>query len=250
MHIDAAHGDPVVACVSQDLGGRVEAHRLAVEERGGEGRGMVPLQPRACVDEVREACGVRLREPVSGESLDLLEDLPREVLRVAARDHARLERRAELRDLVAASLPCGDRATKLIGLSCGESSRHDREGHGLLLEERHAERLSQHRADRLVGVVNGLLSAAAAEVRMHHVALDRAGTNDRYLDDEVVEAARLEPRQHRHLGARLDLKDADSIRLADHVVGRWILCRNRMEEERIALGDLAGLPRSRFRRCR
>jgi hypothetical protein len=44
---------------------------------------------------------------------------------------------------------------------------------------------------------------------MHHAALDRPGAHDRDLDHEVVEFARLQARQHRHLGAALDLEDAD-----------------------------------------
>ena len=36
---------------------------------------------------------------------------------------------------------------------------------------------------------------------MHHVALDRAGPDDRHLDHQVVECPRLQPRQHRHLRA-------------------------------------------------
>jgi hypothetical protein len=44
---------------------------------------------------------------------------------------------------------------------------------------------------------------------VHHVALDRARPHDRDLDDEVVEFARFEPRQHRHLGAAFDLEHAE-----------------------------------------
>ena len=38
------------------------------------------------------------------------------------------------------------------------------------------------------GVVDRLLALAAAQVGMHHVALDRPGPDDRHLDDQVVEA--------------------------------------------------------------
>ncbi|MCY1223277.1 hypothetical protein D9M72_353980 [compost metagenome] len=53
---------------------------------------------------------------------------------------------------------------------------------------------------------------------MHHVALDRPWPDDRHLDDEVVEDARLQPWQHAHLRPALDLEDADRIGAADHVV--------------------------------
>ena len=58
---------------------------------------------------------------------------------------------------------------------------------------------------------------------MHHVALDRAGADDRDLDGDVVEIPRLHPRQHAHLRAALDLKDAERIGLADHLERRFII---------------------------
>ena len=45
------------------------------------------------------------------------------------------------------------------------------------------------------------------------------GPDDRHLDHQVVEAARLQPRQHAHLRARFDLEHADGVAAADHVVG-------------------------------
>jgi hypothetical protein len=43
---------------------------------------------------------------------------------------------------------------------------------------------------------------------MDHVALDRPWADDGDLDDEIVERPRLHPRQHRHLGATLNLERA------------------------------------------
>ena len=65
--------------------------------------------------------------------------------------------------------------------------------------------------------------ARAAQIGMHHVALDRPGPHDRHLDDEIVEVARLQPRQHRHLRAALDLEHADRVGALDHVVDRRVL---------------------------
>ncbi len=53
---------------------------------------------------------------------------------------------------------------------------------------------------------------------MHHVALDRAGPDNRHFDDEIVKLPRLEARQHAHLGAALDLKHAERVGAAQHVV--------------------------------
>ena len=63
--------------------------------------------------------------------------------------------------------------------------------------------LLQHRLQRLGGIVDRLEPVAPAQVGVHHVALDRARAHDRHLDDEIVEAARLEARQHRHLRSGL-----------------------------------------------
>ena len=66
---------------------------------------------------------------------------------------------------------------------------------------------------------------------MDHLALDRAGTDDRDLDDEVVVARGPEPRQHRHLRARLDLEHADRVGAADHLVDGRVLGRDVRQAE-------------------
>ena len=62
---------------------------------------------------------------------------------------------------------------------------------------------------------------------MHHVALDRAGADDRDLDDQVVEALRPQARQHGHLRPALDLEDAERIGPLQHVVDGRVLARDR-----------------------
>jgi hypothetical protein len=64
----------VLARVAHQLRRRVEAHRLAVEQRGQEGVRVVALEPGADVDQQRKAGGVALGEAVFAEALDLLED--------------------------------------------------------------------------------------------------------------------------------------------------------------------------------
>ena len=56
---------------------------------------------------------------------------------------------------------------------------------------------------------------------MDHVALDRSGPHDRDFDHQIVEQSRLQPRQHAHLRPAFDLKHADRVGPADHVVNRW-----------------------------
>ena len=61
---------------------------------------------------------------------------------------------------------------------------------------------------------------------MHHVTLDRAGTHDGHFDHQIIKALWTEPRQHRHLCPRLDLKNADGVGFTDHPIYRLIFCRH------------------------
>ena len=70
---------------------------------------------------------------------------------------------------------------------------------------------------------------------MDHVALDRPGPDDRHLDDEVVELARPEARQHGHLRPALDLEDAEGIGAAEHVVDGRVLVLDRGQRRRPAV---------------
>jgi hypothetical protein len=64
------------------------------------------------------------------------------------------------------------------------------------------------------------------QIRMHHVALDRTGPDDRHLDDQVVELVGLQPGQHRHLGPALDLEHPHAVGLGQHVVDALHLDRH------------------------
>ncbi len=79
---------------------------------------------------------------------------------------------------------------------------------------------------------------AAAEIGVDHVALDRAGANDRDLDDEVIEFFGLEARQHRHLRAALDLEDADRVGAAEHAVDGFISLRDCRQRQCLAVSLL------------
>ncbi len=73
---------------------------------------------------------------------------------------------------------------------------------------------------------------------MHHVALDRAGADDRDLHHQVVEIARLEARQHAHLRPAFHLEHADGIRLAQHVVDFGLFRRDVGEGQLLAAAML------------
>src|SRR6185295_6589547 len=75
------------------------------------------------------------------------------------------------------------RLTELIGFRGTETGDVDRHLHELLLEERYSQRLLQARFEQRVRIGDLLLTVAAPEVGVHRTALDRAGTDERDLDD-------------------------------------------------------------------
>ncbi len=69
---------------------------------------------------------------------------------------------------------------------------------------------------------------------MHHLADDRPGTDERDLDDQIVEMIRPEPGQRRHLRARLDLEDPDRVGRLQHPVDIGIIRRQMRQIEACA----------------
>ena len=69
-----------------------------------------------------------------------------------------------------------------------------------------------------MGVADRLAPQPPVDVGMHHVARDRAGANNGHLNDQIVEAGRADARQGRHLGATLDLENADRVGPLDHLI--------------------------------
>ena len=65
----------------------------------------------------------------------------------------------------------------------------------------------------------------AIQIGMHHVADDRAGSNDGHLHHDVVELLRPQPRKARHLRAALNLKQTDCVGLLKRVINRRIVLR-------------------------
>ncbi len=205
IDVDGAYLHAVVAGVAHELRGLVEAHGLGVQDRGAEHVRIVGLEPAGGVDEKREGRGMAFRKTVFAESLDLVEAVFREHPVVAALNHA--ADHLLLEGVNRSGAPEGRHgAAQFIGLAGLETAGHDRDLHRLLLKERNAQRLAEYLFQLRLRIFDPLLFFAAAQIGVHHVALDRAGTHDRHLDDKVVEAARSQPRQHRHLGAGFDLE--------------------------------------------
>ena len=163
-----------------------------------------------------------LGEAVLGEALDLRVQPVGELLRDPPLGEAAREALA-VRGEVAVLLPRRHVPPQAIGLAPRVPRPHDGDLHHLLLEERYTERAIEDGAEEEVGRVYRLLSVSPAEVRVNHPPLDGPGPHDRHLHDEVVELHRLEAREHRHLRAALDLKDAHRVRAAEGVVHLGVL---------------------------
>src|SRR5208283_4743629 len=170
------------------------------------------------------------RKSVFAETQDLIEDLVREAFRVAALAHA-VDQSALKRLQASLALPGRHRAAQPVRLAGGKSGRDDRQLHDLLLEDGHPQGALEHRLDGGARIAHRLLAIAAAQVRMHHLALNRTGAYARHLYDEVVIFALPQARQHGHLRPRLDLNHAGGVRASDEVVHRLVLARHRREIE-------------------
>ena len=72
------HRHAMLAGAAHDLGGRIKAHRLGIEQRRREGRGMMFLDPGRNIDQQREAGGMAFGKTVTAEALDLFEAAFRE----------------------------------------------------------------------------------------------------------------------------------------------------------------------------
>src|SRR6202008_1488993 len=102
-------------------------------------------------------------------------------------------------------------AAQTVRLLRGKTGADDGDLHRLLLKQRHAHGLAQYLAQRLGWVVYRVTSRASPQIGVDHAALDRTRPHYRHLKDEVIEFARFEPWQHRHLGTAFDLKDAKRV---------------------------------------
>src|SRR3990170_1353172 len=67
-----------------------------------------------------------------------------------------------------------------------------------------------------------LLTEAARDVGVDGAALDWTGTDQRHLDDQVLDACHLDAEQHLNLGPALNLDDAQDVGALDHRVDLWV----------------------------
>ncbi len=118
--------------------------------------------------------------------------------------------------LVRALVPHG--AAEFIGLHRRKPGRGHRYPHSLFLEQRHAERSFENRFQYRVRVGHLFFAVAPPEIGMHHVALNRPGTNQGHLNDEIIKPLGPVSRERIHLRARFHLEHADRVGLLQQLV--------------------------------
>ncbi len=222
LYVDRREADAVALGILYERRRMIEPHRLVVEHRRVKRRGEMRLQIRARVDEQREARRVRLGKPVQRKRRDRSEDLFRRAAGDALPRHSIAQLPLDLLHAALGALEA-ERAPQLLRLTAAEPRRDHRHPQQLFLKQRNAERALEDRLQRRMRIRHGLVAAPPPQIGMHHVADDRSRPDDRHFDDDVVEGLRLEPRQRRHLRARLDLEDADRVGLLQHPVDGGIV---------------------------
>src|SRR5260221_5035801 len=80
--------DSMLAGIADDLRWRIEAHRLAVKQSGGEDVGIVIFDPGRDIDQDGETGGMAFRKAISSKALDLIIAPLSKVLRITFADHA------------------------------------------------------------------------------------------------------------------------------------------------------------------
>ena len=78
-------------------------------------------------------------------------------------------------------------------------------------------------------VIYRLAATAAAQIGVHHIALNGAGSHDGYLNDQIVKRARLQAGQHVHLRPAFHLKRAQTVALAQHVIDQRVFLGHRRQ---------------------
>ena len=162
---------------------------------------------------------MRLREAEARETDELVVDHVRGRLGDAVVEAARDEARPVRLDRLLAAL-AAHRASQPFCLADREAGCGHRDVEHLVLEDDDAERVAQRLAQRLVldrRLERRILAQplTVLDVRMHGLALDRAGTDERHLHGQVVEVLGACLQKALHLRAALDLEDADRVRLLD-----------------------------------
>src|ERR1700730_4021130 len=132
---DRPNIDAMVARIAHDLGRRVEAYWLRVQERRAADVGVMAFEPRRGVGDQRKRGRVTFRKSVTAKTLQLLEGLFGKLRLIAIGDHAGNQLVAEFRD-TARMFEGRHAPSELVGLAWREARAFDGDAHRLLLKQR------------------------------------------------------------------------------------------------------------------
>ena len=133
IHIDGVNLHAMVAGIPHDLRGRVKAHGLGIEQRGGKDGGFMMLDPGRHPDQPGKGNRMAFRKAVRPKAFNLFEAASGKRLLIAARDHARDQLVAKGIDR--AQIAKGrHRPAQLIGLARRKVCRNNGELHRLFLK--------------------------------------------------------------------------------------------------------------------
>ena len=142
IHIDRQHRHPMLPGIADDLGRGVKAHRLRIEQRTGEGRRVMALQPRRDIDQQGKAGGVAFRKAIFAKALDLAEAASGKVRIIAARHHPPDHQVFQFMHHAAAA-ERRHRLAQPVGLKAGKLGGIERDLHRLFLKDRHPQRTAE-----------------------------------------------------------------------------------------------------------
>ncbi len=141
-------------------------------------------------------------------------------------------------DRLLASL-AAHRAAQPLGFADREARCRHGDVEHLVLEDDDTERVAQSLAERLVqdrrlegGI--GAFRMPVLHVGVNRLALDRARAHERDLDGQIVEVLGARLQEALHLGAALDLEDADRVGALDLLVDTGVVERHTREVDRLA----------------
>ncbi len=210
LHVHRPHLHAVAFGILHNGRRRVEAHGPGVEKGARKDLRIVVLHPRRRPGNEGKARGVALGKAILAKAADLVEDALGKVLGNALGQHPGDQFFLVLLDLPAPP-PRRHVTAELIRLTRGVVGGHDGELHDLFLKQWNPQGLLQHRTEALVRIDHRLLATSARQIRVDHAAGDGTGAHNAHLDHQVVEAPRLEAREHGHLCATFDLEHAHRV---------------------------------------
>src|SRR5690606_21992471 len=145
IDIDWPDLDAMSPSIAHDLSRRIEPHRLSAQQGRAECVRVVALHPGRGVGNEPKARGVACRKAIAAEARDLLERLLRKGAVVAAFDHPLDQLVTKVADRPG-QLERGRGSAQQVSLARRKPSALDSDPHGLLLKQRHAERLLEYPA--------------------------------------------------------------------------------------------------------